>query len=67
MIVIYEIFTNDNNKEDERNIGDFNSLKEAKYFLESKFETKTSLANLSKMIKNKGTINKKYKIFKINF
>lgn len=67
MIVIYEIFNNDDNKEDERNIGDFDTLKEAKYFLETKFDTKTSIANLSKMIKKKGTINKKYKIFKINF
>lgn len=67
MIVIYEIFKNDNDMEDERNIGDFDSLKEAKYFLETKYDTKTSIANLSKMIKKKGIINKKYKIFKINF
>lgn len=66
MIVIYEIFDNDG-KEDERNIGDFNTLKEAQYFLQTKFDTKTSIVNLSKMIKTKGTINKKYKIFKINF
>ena len=45
MIVIYEIFKNDNDMEDERNIGDFDSLKEAKYFLETKYDTKTSIAN----------------------
>ena len=66
MIVIYEIFNNDG-KQDERNIGDFNSLKEAQYFLQTKFNTKTTIANLSKNIKNEGIINKKYKIFKINF
>lgn len=67
MIVIYEMFVNDNNKDDERYIGYFDSLKEAKYFLETKYDTKTSIANLSKMIKKKGVINKKYKIFKMNF
>lgn len=67
MIVIYEIFTNEFDELDERNIGDFDTLREAKYFLENKFDTKTSIANLSKMIQRKGTINKKYKIFKINF
>ena len=66
MIVIYEIFINNNNKEDELNIGDFDTLKEAKYFLEIKRDVKTSIVNLSKNIKRKGTIAKKYKIFKIN-
>lgn len=67
MIVIYEIYKSENDLEDERNIGDFKTLKEAKYFLENKFDTKTSIANLSKTIKKKSTLNKKYKIFKINF
>ena len=67
MLVIYEKFINENDMEDERNIGDFDTLKEAKYFLEEKYGTKTSISNLSKMIKRKGTINKKYKIFKYNF
>lgn len=67
VIVIYETYKNDRQLDDERYIGEFNSLKEAKYFLETKYSTKTSLANLSKMIKTKGTINKKYKVFKMNF
>ena len=67
MLVIYEKFINDNDMEDERNIGDFDTLKEAQYFLEHKFDTKTSISNLSKTLKRKGTINKKYKIFKYNF
>jgi hypothetical protein len=36
-----------------------------KIFLEEKCNTKTSLANLSKIIRNKGTISKRYKIYKI--
>lgn len=64
MIVIYEVFDNDG-VEDERNIGDFNSLKEAQYFLQTKFDTKTSVQNLSKILKTKGKIKNKYKIFKI--
>lgn len=66
MIVIYEIFINNNNKEDECNIGDFNTLKETQKFLENKRDIKTSIVNISKSIKRKGTIAKKYKIFKIN-
>ena len=64
MIVLYELYVNDG-KEDEINIGDFNTLKEAQYFLKTKFDVVTSIANLSKNIKNKGIIDKKYKIFKI--
>ena len=58
MIVIYEVFDNDG-VEDERNIGDFNSLKEAQYFLQTKFDTKTSVQNLSKILKTKGKIKNK--------
>ena len=67
MLVIYELFTNENGKEDERNVADCDTLKEIKSVLENKFDTKTSIANLSKIVKRKGIINKKYKVFKINF
>ena len=67
MLVIYEMFVNDNDKLDERNVADCDTLKEVKYLLKNKFDTNTSIANISKIIKNKGVINKKYKIFKINF
>ena len=66
MLVVYEKFKNNMNNDDERNIGDFETLKEIKMFLETKFDTKTSISNISKIMKNKGTINKKYKIYKIN-
>lgn len=65
MIVIYELHINDNNKEDELNLFDCDSLKEAKHFFEYKLGVKTSLTNLSKQIKKNGTINKRYKIYKI--
>lgn len=65
MIVIYEKFINEDNIEDERNLFDCDTLKEMKIFLEEKCNTKTSLANLSKIIRNKGTISKRYKIYKI--
>lgn len=65
MIVIYELFKNENYMEDERNIGDFDTLKEAKYFFKTKLDTETSISNLSKTIKEKGIINKKYRIYKI--
>ena len=65
MIVIYEKFINEDNIEDERNLFDCDTLKEMKIFLEKKCNTKTSLANLSKIIRNNGTISKKYKIYKI--
>lgn len=67
MIVVYELFKNDRNLDDERNIGNFDTLKETKMFLEDKFDTITSLANLSKSIKKKSIINKKYRIYKMNF
>lgn len=65
MLVIYELILNDRNKEDELNLFDCNSLKEAKYFFEIKLGVKTSLMNLSKHAKTNGVINKKYKIYKI--
>ena len=65
MIVIYELHINNRNQEDELNLFDCDSLKEAKYFFEFKLGVKTSLNNLSKHIKTKGIINKKYKIYKI--
>ena len=65
MLVIYELILNDRNKEDELNLFDCNSLKEAKYFFEYKLGVKTSLKNLSKHTKSNGIINKKYKIYKI--
>lgn len=65
MLVIYELHINDRNKEDELNLFDCDSLKEAKYFFEYKLGVKTSLRNLSKQIKTNGTINKRYKIYKI--
>lgn len=65
MLVVYELHINNMNKEDELCLFDCNSLKEAKYFFETKLKIKTSLNNLSKHIKNCGTINKKYKIYKI--
>ena len=65
MIGIYELYKNERNIDDELHLWGCDSLKEAKYFFENKLNTKTSLANLSKMIKNKGIINKKYKIYKI--
>lgn len=67
MIVIYEKFINEDGVEDEINIGDFDSLKEVQAFFSDKRDVKTSIANISKTIKNQGIINKKYKIFKINF
>jgi hypothetical protein len=65
MLVVYELYMNENNEEDELNLFDCDSLKEAKYFFEFKLGVKTSLANLSKLSKINGTINKKYKIYKI--
>ena len=65
MLVIYELHINDNNKEDELNLFDCDSLKEAKCFFEFKLGVKTSLNNLSKHIKTNGVINKRYKIYKI--
>lgn len=65
MLVVYELIKNERMLDDERNIGNFKTLREVKYFLENKFDTKTSIPNISKIIKNKGTINKKYKVFKI--
>ncbi|MBR1386400.1 MAG: hypothetical protein IJ568_06185 [Bacilli bacterium] len=65
MLVIYELHTNNRNKEDELCLFDCDSLKEARYFFELKLGVKTSLTNLSKQIKTNGTINKKYKIYKI--
>lgn len=67
MIVIYELYINERNQEDEINLFDCDSLKEAQYFFEFKLGVKTSLKNLSKHTKNNGTINKKYKIYKIKF
>ena len=65
MIVIYEIHINNKNQEDELNLFDCDSLKEAKFFFENKLGVKTSLTNLSKHIRTNGTINKRYKIYKI--
>ena len=65
MLVIYELHMNNMNKEDELCLFDCDSLKEARYFFELKLGVKTSLTNLSKQIKTNGTINKKYKIYKI--
>lgn len=65
MLVIYELYINERNQEDEINLFDCDSLKEAKYFFEFKLGVKTSLKNLSKQTKNNGTINKRYKIYKI--
>jgi len=65
MIVIYEIHINDRNREDELNLFDCDSLKEAKFFFENKLGVKTSLTNLSKHIRTNGVINKRYKIYKI--
>ena len=65
MLVVYEIYINENNEEDELNLFDCDSLKEAKYFFENKLGVKTSLNNLSKHTKNNGTIDKRYRIYKI--
>ena len=65
MLVIYELHINNKKHEDELNLFDCDSLKEAKYFFEYKLGVKTSLTNLSKQIKTNGVINKKYKIYKI--
>lgn len=65
MLVVYQLYMNENNEEDELNLFDCDSLKEAKHFFEFKLGVKTSLANLSKLSKINGTINKKYKIYKI--
>lgn len=65
MLVIYELHINNMNEEDELNLFDCDSLKEAKYFFEFKLGVKTSLMNLSKQAKTNGVINKKYKIYKI--
>ena len=46
MLVIYEKFINDNDMEDERNIGDFDTLKEAQYFLEHKLDILVFVSNL---------------------
>ena len=64
MLVIYELFTNEDNKQDEVNIGDFDSLKEVKIFLKEKRYTDTSIGNISSAIKNNFIIHKKYKVFK---
>ena len=65
MLVVYELYVNENNEEDEINLFDCDSLKDAKYFFEYKLNTKTSIENLSKATKTNRTINKKYKIYKI--
>lgn len=65
MIVIYEVYVNENNEEDELNLFDCDSLKEAKYFFENKLGVRTSLNNLSKHTKDSGTIDKRYRIYKI--
>ena len=65
MHVVYELYINENNEEDEINLFDCDSLKDAKYFFEYKLNTKTSIENLSKATKTNRTINKKYKIYKI--
>ena len=65
MLVVYELYINENNEEDEINLFDCDSLKDAKYFFEYKLNTKTSIENLSKATKTNRTINKKYKIYKI--
>lgn len=65
MLVVYELYINENNEEDELNLFDCDNLKEAKYFFEYNLGVKTSLENLRKHTKNNGTINKKYKIYKI--
>lgn len=65
MLVIYELHMNNRNKEDELCLFDCDSLKEARYFFELKLGVKTSLTNLSKQIRTNGTINKRYKIYKI--
>jgi len=65
MLVVYELHINNRNKEDELCLFDCDSLKEAKYYFEYKLGIKTSLNNISKTIKTKGTICKKYKIYKI--
>ena len=36
MLVVYELYMNENNEEDELNLFDCDSLKEAKYFFEFK-------------------------------
>lgn len=64
MLVVYELFTNENNKHDEVNIGDFDTLKEVKIFLKEKRNTDTTIGNISYAIKNNFTIHKKYKVFK---
>lgn len=65
MLVIYELHINNMNEEDELNLFDCDTLKEAKYFFEFNLGVKTSLMNLSKQAKTNGVINKKYKIYKI--
>ena len=65
MLVIYEIYVNENNEEDELNLFDCDSLKDAKYFFENKLGIKTSLNNLSKHTKTNGAIDKKFRIYKI--
>lgn len=65
MLVVYELYINDNNEEDELNLFDCDSLKEAKYFFEYNLGIKTSLQNLSKSTKTNRIINKKYRIYKI--
>jgi len=64
-LVIYELHINNMNKEDELNLFDCESLKEAQYFFKTKLNVSTSLTNLSKQIRTKGIICKKYKIYKI--
>ena len=64
-LVIYEIHINNMNKEDELNLFDCESLKEAQYFFKNKLKVDTSLTNLSKHIRDKGLISKRYKIYKI--
>jgi hypothetical protein len=65
ILVVYEVQDKDG-VFDEINIFDCDNLKGIKDFLEHKHNTKTSLANLSKIIKRQGTINKRYKIYKVN-
>lgn len=65
MLVIYELHINNMNKEDEINLFDCDSLKEAKYFFFEKLGIKTSTSNLSRRVRTNGIIDKKYKIYKI--
>lgn len=65
MLVIYEK-VKDELLDDEINVFDCDTFKELQEFFEKKRDIKVSISNLWQIVKNKGMVKDKYKIYKIN-